>query len=57
MAETKNYKITYGDGTEAFLALDDDDAKAWRKRADDKTTDVKSVTQGDPKPFNVEPGS
>lgn len=54
MADTKNHKITYNDGTETFLALDEDDAKLWRGLADKKDSNVKSVAVAEPKPFNVE---
>ncbi|WP_217923783.1 hypothetical protein [Miltoncostaea oceani] len=57
MADTKSHKITYDDGTTAYLALDDDDVKTWRKLAESKTSNVKSVAPGEPKPFNVEQGS
>lgn len=48
-----NYKITHEDGSEQILQLDDDDAKAWKDRADDKNSDVKSVAKGEPEPINA----
>lgn len=48
----KNYKITFDDGTEQYLQLNDDDRKAWQERADDKRSTVRSVTAGTPEPIN-----
>jgi hypothetical protein len=53
MPETKPYEIKYDDGTSRFLLLDADDVERWRKLANDKTTDIKSVAPGTPTPINA----
>lgn len=48
----KNYKITWEDGYETHLQLDDNDHKLWKERVDSKTSTVKSIVEGEPEPFN-----
>lgn len=48
----KTYEIEWDDGTKRHRQLSDDDAKAWKDRADDKKSPVKSVKQGTPTPRN-----
>lgn len=48
----KSYKITWDDGTVRYRQLSDDDRKAWKERADDKASPVKSVEAGKPTPRN-----
>lgn len=52
MAKTDTYEITWDDGTVRYRKLDSDDAKAWKERADDKSSPVKSVKKGEPEPRN-----
>lgn len=53
MAETlKNYRIEWEDGTVRYLQLDAADAKLWSDQAADRTSPVKAVSPGDPKPDN-----
>ena len=52
MAEMRNYKVTWQDGTERYFQLDDDALKAWKERAADKDSTIKSVEPGDPEPIN-----
>lgn len=54
MAETKTYRIETETGIR-YLKLADDGAKAWRKRADDKTSPVVSITAAEPEPINAAP--
>lgn len=52
MANTDSYQIEWDDGTVRYRLLDSDDAKAWKERADDKNSTVKSVKKGTPDPIN-----
>lgn len=56
MAETKTYRITEDDGTTRYLKLDEEDHKAWRKRADDKSSPIASITAAEPEPINAATG-
>lgn len=53
MAELQNYQVTWEDGTVRYYQLDEQDAKAWKERAADKTSDIKSVQPGEPEPNNA----
>jgi hypothetical protein len=55
VAKTKRYRITWEDGTVRFRNLSEKDFDAWKKRADDKTSDIKSVQAGTPDAMNVTP--
>lgn len=54
----KNYKVAQEDGTETYYQFDDTEdvgkaaLAALNRAAKDSDNPVKSVTQGDPKPFN-----
>jgi hypothetical protein len=54
----KNYKVVQQDGTETYYQFDDstDEGKAGlaalQRAAKDADNPVKSVSEGDPKPFN-----
>jgi hypothetical protein len=47
---TRNYRIEWEDGTVRYRKLNEQDATAWQKRAEDKQTTIKSVQPGDPEP-------
>lgn len=51
--DTKVYRVTWDDGSERFMRLDDEDLKRWKALADDKTSTVKSVAAGTPTPNNA----
>lgn len=54
----KNYKVAQEDGTETYYQFDDSEPvgkaalAALNRAAKDADNPVKSVSQGDPKPFN-----
>jgi hypothetical protein len=52
MAELQNYRVTWEDGTVRYFQLDDEGLKAWKERAADKTSSIKSVEAGEPEPIN-----
>ena len=47
-----DYKITYEDGTETILQLDEEDVERWQDEAKSKTSPVKSVSKGSATPIN-----
>jgi len=50
----KDYKVAYEDGTETFYQFEEDDPglEILKNAAKDKASDVKSVAEGKPEPFN-----
>jgi hypothetical protein len=59
----KNYKVVQEDGTETYYQFDDSEdvgkasLTALRRAAKDDDSPVKTVAEGDPKPFNKGSGS
>lgn len=56
----KNYKVAQADGVETYYQFDESEdvgkaaLNALRRAAKDDDNPVKSVSEGDPEPFNVE---